>query len=69
MIVCEWMCIVRMMMCVSVWNDKNDVSEMDCDNCLRVIKEMNSINEMSNRVCMNGIVIGVYEWTIWNECI
>ena len=30
---------------VSVWNDKNDDSEMDCDNCLRVIKEMKSINE------------------------
>ena len=30
---------------VSVWYDKNDVSEMDSDNCLRVIKEMKSINE------------------------
>ena len=30
---------------VSVWNDMNDDSEMDCDNCLRVIKEMKSINE------------------------
>ena len=30
---------------VSVWNDKNDDSDMDCDNCLRVIKEMKSINE------------------------
>ena len=33
---------------VSVWNDKNDDSEMDCDNCLRVIKEMKSINERQN---------------------
>ena len=30
---------------VSVWNDKNDDSDMDCDNCLRVIKEMKTINE------------------------
>ena len=30
---------------VSVWNDKNDDSEKDCDNCLRVIKEMKSVNE------------------------
>ena len=30
---------------VSVWNDKNDDSDMECDNCLRAIKEMNSINE------------------------
>ena len=30
---------------VSVWNDKNDDSDMDCWNCLRVIKEMKSINE------------------------
>ena len=33
---------------VSVWNDKNDDSDMDCDNCLRVIKEMKSINERQN---------------------
>ena len=33
---------------VSEWYDKNDDSDMDCDNCLRVIKEMKNINERQN---------------------